>query len=1289
MTVMAWTRAQQKVIDTRNKNLLVSAAAGSGKTAVLVERIISMISEGENPLDIDHLLVVTFTNAAAAEMRERIGKAIDAKLISEPDNQHLQKQLSLLQSAQITTIHSFCLYVIRNYFHRIDLDPSFKIAEESEITLMKSDVIADILEHWYDEGREDFHALIESYSYSKSDLPIEELVLSLYSFSMSAPWPEAWINGIRNMFDAASFEALGNTHWMKELLSYVDTVLGDLLNKSAEALALCCEPGGPVPYEAALMSDRKLLLTLKSAASYEEYSGLFAGITFERLSAKKDDSVLPWKKDRVKELREEVKKGLKDLTGQFFFQPPKEMLTDMQAVSGVMQVLFDLTLEFMEAFAAKKEEKNLIDFNDLEHFALKILVKQSQEGQASALPIPSEAALELRTHYDEILIDEYQDSNMVQETILKSISREDEGKPNRFMVGDVKQSIYKFRLAMPEIFMEKYGSYSCEDRDTDGAENNYQRIDLDKNFRSRKTVLDYVNKIFEQIMQASVGGIIYDAAAALKYGELYEETIPAAGGDISPVSAEIAARIAQEVELLLVTEEEGLEMAASSFGSEERMTGAADGDAASKADEEEAIYTKKELEARSVARRIRELTDPETGMLVFDQKTKKHRPAAYKDIVILLRSMSGWSEVFVNTLMQEGIPAHADTGTGYFQTLEIMAILNMLRIIDNPRQDIPLTGVLYSPMVGLTSTELALLKAGKRNVSMYTAMLDYVQQEQSPEEAGNSDRSGLLHKLESFLLQLNTFRAMVNHKPIHELLQLVLDQTGYYYYVSAMPGGEQRKANIDMLVSQAVRFEKGSYSGLFHFIRYMEKLHKYEVDFGEAATSGEQDNTVRIMSIHKSKGLEFPIVIAGGMSKQFNTQDLRSSIVLHSELGVGPEYIDCSRRTKVPTLLKKVIQKKVQIENLGEELRVLYVAMTRAKEKLILSGYLNSREELVQKDYSFFELLSAKSYLDWVLPAMLNRIGMPNQTEGDSQSWSSDGMIISIINKEELLAQEINKQIFLLMDAKELEGITTEQVYDSELKSVLEERLKFSYPYQKEAGLKVKMTVSELKKLGQFQDEEQSVNLYPDNEPAAIAAGSIPSDTKHENSTSAVTIPAFLRETQEVIAGTDRGTLYHRVLELIDLMRIGSREDLQKELNCLIRDNKIKGEDIEKLKFENIYQFTRSDIARRMRKAQASNHLFKEKQFVIGRKASEVIKDSESEELVLIQGIIDVFFEEEGELVLLDYKSDLVEQEEQLVKRYQVQLEYYKKALEQMLKKRVKEMVIYSLPLAKEIRIEA
>jgi len=1248
---MGWTKAQQKVIDTRNRNLLVSAAAGSGKTAVLVERIIRMISEGDQPTDIDRLLVVTFTNAAATQMKERIGKALDQKLAKEPDNAHLQKQVSLLQSAQITTIHSFCLYVIRNYFHNIDLDPSFKIADESEITLMKSDIVSDVLEKWYEEGSEDFHRLIESYSRSKSDEPIEDLILSLYNFAMSNPWPRAWLKGIKESFKIESLEDMLNAKWMRELLDYISSVLNDLLRKIEKAIDICNEPDGPQAYLPALLGDRMMLINLIKENTYEGYGRAFSEISYARLSSKKQEEVPEEKKNKVKALREEMKKGIKDLSSQFFFQSPEEMYNDLKAVGSIMDVLTGLTLDFMDAFAARKEEKNLVDFNDLEHFALSILVEE-KDGRI----IPTKAAMELSEQFEEILIDEYQDSNLVQETILKSISRENRGVYNRFMVGDVKQSIYKFRLAMPELFLEKFKTYSTRDRDDEGNINLTQRIDLDKNFRSRKVVLDFVNDIFEQIMIEPVGGIVYDDSASLKYGEMFEELMPE--NEAEKIDGNAKDRIARDVELILVTEEEpGKENPSDDYENTESPADMADAKLPEAPDEEEIQYTRKELEARAVAGRIKEITDPQHGLLLMDKDKDGniiHRPARLGDIVILLRTMAGWSEVFLNTLIREGIPAYADTGTGYFQTTEIMTLLNMLKIIDNPRQDIPFAGVLYSPLVGLTSDEMARIRLMDRKSTMYAASLAYVRE-------GNDE--ALKDKVKSFLDMLHKLRDMAKYTPIHELIQEILDRTGYAYYVMAMPGGDRRKANIDMLVSHAVRFEKGSYSGLFHFVRYIEKLHKYEVDFGEAAISGEQENTVRIMSIHKSKGLEFPVVFVSGLSKQFNMQDQRKSILMHVNYGVGPDYIDLEKRTRVPTLLKKFIQKKNQTESLGEELRVLYVAMTRAKEKLIMTGYLNSPDDLlVRKDFSFYELMSAKNYLDLVLPAMNNK--------------KTGYMNIKLVGKRDIIDEEVARQVFRQKDREEFENLILNHKTDENIQNQIRERLDFKYPYSEETKLRVKLSVSELKKLGQFIDEDGAI-LYGDRDNTVACNGEINGQY----------IPDFIRGTLSKTTGSDRGTLYHKVLELLDLAKINDYKDLVREVEGMARDGRISEEDIKKLNLKNIFRFARSDIARRVIKAQAAGKLYKEKQFVIGIKACELYPDQNSEELILVQGIIDAFFEEDNELVILDYKSDAVGDEKQLADRYKVQLIYYKKALEQILKKRVKEMIIYSLYLGKEIYI--
>lgn len=1329
---MAWTKAQQKAIDTRNKNLLVSAASGSGKTAVLVERIISIISEGENPVDIDRLLVVTFTNAAAAQMRERIAKALDDKLLAAPDNAHLQKQLSLLSGAQITTIHSFCMNIIRNYFHRIDLDPSFRMAEESESLLLKSDVMGEVLERWYEEGSEDFHDFIESYAHSRTDLPVEEMVLRLYETAMSNPWPREWLRDKLGFFDIEDPEDMESSDWMKELKDYVNAVITDLLKINAEAVEICGGPEGPAAYLSALLSDRDMLESVMHAGSYEKYSQTLGNVSFERLSSKREEGVSAYKKDKVKELRETVKKRLKELFGSFFFKPPEDMADNLKAVKKPMKVLFELTLDFIDSYAKAKEEKNLIDFNDLEHFALDILIEEKD-----GVKQPSRAALELAEQYEEILIDEYQDSNLVQETILSSISRESSGVMNRFMVGDVKQSIYKFRLARPELFMEKYNTYDTEDELESGKDSPRLRIDLDTNFRSRRQVIDAVNMIFSRIMKKSVGGIEYDKAAALKYGGLYEEQYEdqyrehIARQNILQNDRQDTQQYTQQntrqdtwqntrqddredtwqnnrqdswqyalqdnqtpykAELLLVTDEEERENCiiedadASNKDASDNMAmkpayDAAkvtyDVDSAAKEDasdisgkepgedDDEIEYSKKELEARAVAARIKDLVAGEGALRLLDRDTREYRPARYGDIVILLRSMSGWSDVFVSTLMQEGIPAYADTGTGYFQTVEIMTVLNMLRIIDNPLQDIPFAGVLHSPIVNVTARELAMIRISDRSSCIYKAALYY---------AAEGADAQLKDKLNAFLDLLHDFRNMVKFKPIYELIEEILERTGYGYYVAAMPGGDRRKANLDMLVNHAVRFEKGSYRGLFSFIRYIERLNKYEVDYGEASVHGEGTDCVRIMSIHKSKGLEFPVVILAGLGKQYNMQDTRGNILINSDYGAGPEYIDLKLRTKLPTLLKKVIQKKIRLESMGEELRVLYVAMTRAKEKLIMTGYIKSAYGISGRDFTFLDLASVKSYLELVLPAIVRNTGAESMDIGE-KGFEDELWRINVVRKSMLLAEETARQAFMIREKEELASLYTDRVYDSNAREFIKSRLNFTYPYITYPGIKVKMSVSELKKAGQFIDDELSEIPF---------AYEVQKLKPEEDSV----IPEFIKGSDSTSSGTERGTLYHRLLELIDLTWVQNKEELDDELERLITEGRLERDEVGRLKRDYIIRFIESPVAGRMRRAQREGRLFKERQFVIGLKAGEVFKGTESDEMILIQGIVDVFFEEEDGIILLDYKSDNVSDEQELIKRYKVQLELYKKALEMILKKRVKEMIIYSLYLGREIRIE-
>ena len=1394
MAEVAWTSDQQKVIDLRNRNILVSAAAGSGKTAVLVERIIKMISEGENPVDVDKLLIVTFTNAAAAEMRERILQAIEKKLDSMPDNKHLQKQMMLIHSAQITTIHSFCLNVIRNHFNVIDLDPSFRIADEAELTLLRADVIEELLEDRYEIAEEDFTTFVECYASGKSDAALEELILQLYHFSMSYPWPMDWLESQKESFRLDSVESLQETEWMIGLLNYIKSMTGDLMCCNEQAREIANSIGGPYMYDEALQEDQLMIRELMEAESYHQYSEVLENLKWKALSRKKDEDVDPTKREQVKAVRDEVKKAVVDIKKNYFYQSEEEMLTDLQKVAPVMKVLIDLTVEFAERYAGAKEEKNLVDFNDLEHFALNILVKK-EEG----VVVPSNVADDLSEYYEEILIDEYQDSNLVQETILTSISKERLGRNNLFMVGDVKQSIYKFRLARPELFMEKFHTYSLE-------EGTKQRIDLHANFRSRAVVLACTNYIFEQIMTKQLGNIDYDDDAALNPGAVFEPCDD---------------RISTTTEVLLVTDEE--------FDKQEELLANTDKNQSSESesgienndgktevrketkkdtkidtkiektelDKEQEEYTARELEARAIGIRIKELIQLDTGLKVWNKEKKCYETARYRDIVILLRTMSGWSQTFADTLMSMGIPAFSDTQSGYFSTIEIRTILNMLRVIDNPRQDIPLTAVLHSKMVGLTSTDLAIIRGVKDDCDMYDAVKHYAQMYQAvvdnksakdsgtdpnkdPNKGVNQDietefindnegdsteenlkeasyivetskldnqiNEEIGSKLIIFFKRLENYRECLAYTPIHELIWLVIRDTGYYNYVSAMPAGDRRKANIDMLIERAVQYEATSYHGLFQFVRYIEKLHKYDIDFGEAVTVGEGENTVRIMSIHKSKGLEFPVVFVAGMSKVFNNQDARSKLVIHPDLGIGPDYVDPDLRIKSPTLLKKFIQKRIVLENLGEELRVLYVALTRAKEKLILTGYVPSVGDKLKKwsdtkdqtnrSLLFQKLAGAGNYFDWVMPSLVRHKDCnsllqqynilpgvnlePNKGRDVEANFDIKTIDVLRTVEEEVARQLVNndkKQRLLQWD--------TEQVYDENIREAIQEQLGFEYPFANEVKLHAKVTVSELKKLGQMIDDEESMQLFNSNDSKLVGELSSLQDSIriHESQIEdgmdvsvpleyqgaekeAVSrrenlsenqiedidnelLPRFMLESVPV-QGARRGTVYHKVLECIPILDEPTVTKIQEATRQLVEKTIITEEEAAVVNPYQIVAFMKSDIAKRMERAGKQGKIHREQQFVFSMKANEIRSDFMSEEPILVQGIIDCFFEEDGQIVIVDYKTDHIPKEngeEILRSRYKVQLDYYQRAIEQTTGKKVSQRILYSFALQKEVEV--
>lgn len=1260
---VSWTTEQQQVIDLRNRNILVSAAAGSGKTAVLVERIVKIITDKNHPVDIDHLLIVTFTNAAAAEMRERIGNAIEKALDEQPEDEHLLRQLTLIHNAQITTIDSFCLYVVRNHFHEIDLEPNFRIGDEGELKLLREDVLGRVLEQNYEEPSEAFSDFVEGYASGRTDSALNEMILQLYEFSRSYPWPEKWLDSFVGAYRIENREELDRAEWLAPLTENICFVLKDCEQLLKQALAITQQDDGPDMYEKAVRSDLEKYESLSKLTSFCELSVALSDIKYDRLASSRGFEGDPDKLELVKSLREQAKDVVKKLCKQYFFCSPEMMIEQLERTEPMLEEVVRLTKQFADEFAAAKRRKNLVDFHDVEHFALQILVDEETEKA-------KKTAEEFRDTFEEIMIDEYQDSNEVQETLLRSISREERGENNIFMVGDVKQSIYRFRLARPELFMKKYDSYSLEESTT-------QRIDLHKNFRSREEVLTCTNDIFYKIMARSLGNVEYDAEAALYPGASY------------PVSADFIPEI-----LLADSNDELLE--------------------------DTELTDKKTLEAKIVAEEIKHLMKTQQ---VTDKAAGTLRAAHYSDIVILLRSLSGWADSLVEVLNGNGIPAHTVSSTGYFSTVEVQTVLSMLRLLDNPRQDIPMAAVLRSPMAGLTDEELAVLRLEDGSVPFHEAVLELAeglyeedgQKEISDSEADrkqgrNADEKTENHieitahrKLLKFYKKYKQLRQLVPDTPIHELIEIILRETGYGHYVAAMPAGNRRTANLNMLLEKAAAYEKTSYKGLFHFVRYIDELQKYDVDFGEADMVGENEDVVRIMSIHKSKGLEFPIVIVSGMGKNFNKQDTRSKMVLHPELGIGLDYMDGKKRIKSPTIAKKAIAKQIDLENLGEELRVLYVALTRAKEKLILTGTLKDAAEKLEfyrqqanlskaadRPLSYLTREGASGYLDWILPAVLSY---------------GDKYPVRIVEAAELVLDEVENQLEQNEDLTE--RIEEIEAADTQLVGQLKQRFSQRYPYQVDVLRKNKYSVSELKHRAmreRFEAEQE------ETVPAFLEEPVTP------------TIPLFIQREESVEQetanrGALRGTAVHRVMECYDF---ASEKSVQEQMEAMEKEEKITADMRALVKEQTVADFVSSETGKRMALAQRMGALYREKPFVMGFTEEELENygfgadsntdsceniyektdsDQEKEEqkrirheedLTLIQGIIDVFWIEKDGIVLLDYKTDRVQQAKELIDRYETQLKLYADVLERVFgarKLKVKEILIYSFSLEKLITL--
>lgn len=1251
MGATKWTNEQLQAIKTRRCNLLVAAAAGSGKTAVLVERIIRIITDEENPVDIDKLLVVTFTSAAASEMRERIAAAISKALEKSPNSKNLQRQLTLLSRANITTMHSFCLDVIKNYFYTIDLDPSFRIGDETEATLIKNEILEELFEEYYEEDNEEFKDLIEAYSGSKDDLKLKEMILSLYRFSMSGPWPEQWLVEKAEDFNISTIDDLDKSPWVKVLKDSLRVELEGFLNMYKKAINIINDTDGLEPYLEAFNSDYDYLERAYASLN-ENLNSIYIAlnsITFIKLKTVKKNQVSDENaQNTVKSIRDSVKKKIKSLIESTFEFTPQEALDGIIGAYPFMKSLASVTLEFSKRFNEKKREKNILDFNDLEHLCLKILIDRDENNNI----IPSKVAEHFMEFFDEVLVDEYQDSNNVQETIIDLVSRRRFEESNVFMVGDVKQSIYRFRQAKPELFLDKYNRYSLEEGSND------RKIQLYKNFRSREEVIEGVNYIFKMVMSQTVGELEYTDEEALNLGASFEEV----NDDESIVGGEIELHILDKSGIIKEKVED-------SFDDDDEI-----------AKEEEEDIDGITLEAKIVAKRIKELFEIKDGkrFKVFDKDTKEYRDVKYKDIVILLRATKNWAEIFLDELGSEGIPVYADTGSGYFESIEIRTIMSLLKIIDNPLQDVPMIATLRSPICGFTAEELSDLRLLNKDLYFYELIKEV-------SEGIHEINEELKFKCSKFIDDLSKWRERAIYTPIDEFIWYLYMDTAFYGYVGAMPNGKLRQANLKILFQRAKQYESTSFKGLFNFINFINKLRKSSGDMGSAKVLGENEDVVRIMSIHKSKGLEFPVVFTSGMGKQFNLMDLSNSILYHEELGFGPNFVNLETRNSYSTLAKEAIKKRIRLETLSEEMRILYVAFTRAKEKLIITGASSNLEKSISGwissaslDESIVlpsEVLKGKSYLDWIAMAMCKHTcgeklrGVTGATRelitSDFSKWD-----IKFWTKE-LLTVDKNLESVDKVEDESMFITSKNVVVDKEISR----RLDYKYKFIEGAMLPSNISVSDLKKKEFTYGDEihDTVEVFKEKE---------------------VLKPKFLKE-EKGLSAAERGTVIHYVMQRLNYDRVSTISEIKAQIEEMVLDNSLTEKEASTVWYKKIYNFFNSNLGKRLLKAYKDERLVSRELPFFTELSSveykpELNKDVYVDEKIRLQGIIDCFFEEEDGIVLLDYKTDYVEEEkvDEIIERYRAQLKYYKDALEKITEKRVKESYLYLFGIDKEIKVE-
>lgn len=1214
MTNMAWTNEQQAAIDSRGQTLLLSAAAGSGKTAVLVERIIRRLLDKEYPIDITELLVVTFTKAAAAEMRDRIGTAL-MKALSETKDPRVERQLALLPSAQISTLHAFCQHVIRKYFYTIDLDPAFSIAGEEELNLLRRQVLEDVFLSYYedDEKASILYPLADMFGSDRGDDILMDTVSRMYTYARSLAWPEHWLKEAARAYDVAPDAVIDDMVWagpikdavcriLEEDARLYDGVLYHL--RQREAFAPACDT---------FVAEQAALRQAAQARSWNDLSRFVRAIDFPRLKSLRklsDDDKAVW--ERCKKVRDDVKKDvIKTLQAVYFSATPEEWLDGMRAMKPIMDGLVTLTLDFAKAYGAAKKEKGWIDFSDLEHFCLQILLAPDASPEH---PVPSAAAEELRSQYEEVFIDEYQDTNGVQELITRLVSGED----NRFMVGDIKQSIYRFRLADPTLFLEKYQSFSRDEKAVQRC------IDLGRNFRSVPVVLDAVNAVFSRAMTAEAAGMDYGEREKLYAGRQAPDDERWIGGPV-------------EVDIVPTPSDEEDDDGSTAF----------------------------EKECRFIAGRIGELLA--SGRMAA-RKDGTLEPLSYRHIVVLLRSMAGKADVLIQALQEGGIPSYAEQSGGYFAAVEVQVMLALLRCIDNPEQDLAMAAVLRSPLVGLDETALAGVRlAGDgtlwQNLPAFVASLpDGVDEKED---------------LQQFMAAFDSWRTYSRRHGVAELLQRLYDDTAYVDFVGAMPGGDVRQANLKALYDRARQYEEAGFRGLFRYLQLMDKMKEDGLDLAPAKVVSEKEDVVRIMSIHKSKGLEFPVVFVADMGKAFNRRDTQDQILFHNRLGIGLKQYDPEWRMSYPTLIWSGIAAQLRWEGTAEEERILYVAMTRARDQLILTGHSSHIDRDWQRWTSRLNPAQAKSYFDWVMPAALAPFGAKADADYARPGAAWQDAIWQVRIARAVPAGTVEEGAY---DGEpRLEALRRGDLTGTPVPSWLDEQLSWQYAYPQAVRTAAKFSVSEVKRRYQ---ELHSDELQDEAALSVPAAAVIPTAPGEDDAFA--TLPSWLAGEEAAVSGAQRGTALHKALQYITPAADQTTATLRREIDAFVRQGLLSREEAKLVYVPVLAAFCQSDIGRRMAE---SPELHREYPFTVLLAGGDPLPETETGEQILIQGVIDCLFREDDAWILVDYKSDRLETADAFRSRYAVQLALYKRAVEQITHRPVEETYIYSLHLQQEIRL--